>query len=54
MSKLSGPKAHGILHHNHTFDVIIEKRDNDVKNLIVMQKPSVARERFLDREGSTL
>ena len=38
MSKLSGPKSMGFLHHNQNFDVISETSDYDPKNLIVMQK----------------
>ena len=35
---LSWPKATCSLHHNQIFDIIIEKSDYDIKNLIMMHK----------------
>ena len=34
MSSVNGRKPPSFLHHNQIFDVTIEKRDYDVKNLI--------------------
>ena len=38
MSNFSGLTPTGFSHHNQIFDVTIEKRDYDIKKLIVMQE----------------